>query len=243
MRHLDIIDQATAERALRAAIEQLYRTFARYPLRKRVVGCEHCVFPDDHERLHSKPLRELTGADLEKYSWKAMTTWGYEDDFRHFLPRLFELVAFENSLAAPEVVIGKLAYSGWRDWPVAEQKAVEGYLLALWPYVLTLTPYAAPQAWGPEECLCSVAQVLDDLRPLLDRWQQNTSETALQHLAVLLDSNAGSLIGEPRSLEDGWWSERQSQMQQVIDWLLNPSNAEMLDRAMELGDGLPENFD
>jgi hypothetical protein len=108
-------------------------------------------------------------------------------------------------------------------------------LFALWPYALTLTPYAPPQEWKAEECLCSIAQAMDDLTPFLELWRGSSSETALQHLAELLDDNAWALLEETRELNDGWWNERSTQMHQVIGWLLDPSNREMLEQAVEKG--------
>ena len=64
-----------------------------------------------------------------------MTTWGTEEDFKHFLPRLLELVTAEESITDvvdSEVLLGKLAYADWTHWPSEEQKAVNDYLNALW---------------------------------------------------------------------------------------------------------------
>jgi hypothetical protein len=80
------------QKALAEAIENLYRAFARYSLRKHVEGCPCCVRERDKRALESKPLRQLASSDLGRYAFKAMTTWGNQDDFRHFLPRIFELL-------------------------------------------------------------------------------------------------------------------------------------------------------
>ena len=65
--------------------------------------------------LIAKRLRDLTDTDLKKYAFKALTTWGNADDFRHFLPRLFELEAVHPQrivgLVDPEILFGKLAYA------------------------------------------------------------------------------------------------------------------------------------
>src|SRR5438093_798956 len=81
-------------------------------------------------------------------------------------------------------------------------------------YVLSLTPFAPPQGWTAEDCLCSLAQALDDLRPFLDLWRQNWSKPALQQLAELLDSVAGELLESHTALEGEWWNERQPQANQ-----------------------------
>ena len=87
---------STEFHALHEAVERLYEVFARYPLITPVTGCPCCTTPADYAMLASKPLRQLTAKDLRKYATKALTTWGDVNDFRHFLPRLFELIFFDN---------------------------------------------------------------------------------------------------------------------------------------------------
>ncbi len=53
------------------------------------VGVAHS--PEDEKRLHKTSLRELNAKDLELYATDALFVWGNVDDFRHFLPRIFEL--------------------------------------------------------------------------------------------------------------------------------------------------------
>ena len=81
-----------ADNELEIAVEKLYKVFSRYSLRRHVEGCPCCVHEEDKRALESKPLQNLSAAELGRYSFKAMTTWGDKDDFRHFLPRIFELM-------------------------------------------------------------------------------------------------------------------------------------------------------
>lgn len=81
----------TAE--LNEAIERLYSTFGSYPLRDRIDSCPCCRGPQETRHLHTKTLRELSAEDHGLYAFRAMTTVGDVDDFRHFLPRILELVA------------------------------------------------------------------------------------------------------------------------------------------------------
>src|SRR5689334_4808434 len=80
-----------AESVLQASVENLYTVFARYPLAE-IEHCKCCVTPEENARLSAKPLRELTEADFGRYPGKAITTWGHDEDYKHFLPRLLELV-------------------------------------------------------------------------------------------------------------------------------------------------------
>ena len=116
-----------------SAIERLYQTFAIYPFRPTMEGCPCCVSGSDKEKIHSKQLRQLEEEDLSRYVFKAMTTWGDVKDFKHYLPRIFELVAMKDSGIDTFVVSGKLEYSQWKNWPENEKEAIVSFLLAWWP--------------------------------------------------------------------------------------------------------------
>ena len=81
--------------------------------------------------IRAKPLRSLSGADLGKFAMKALNTWGDEDEFRHYLPRMFELVVDEPNWTDIPILFGKLSTGGWRTWPPEEQHAIERYINAL----------------------------------------------------------------------------------------------------------------
>ena len=156
--------------ALETAIEALYQTFAVYPLRPVIEGCPHCVSREDSDQIHVRPLRELTPGDVRYYAFKAMTTFGDVADFKHFLPRLLELLARElrsgETLGIDEEVIGgKIALAQYVTWPEAERAAVEQFFMAAWRVALATFP-STPDA---ETLLCTVAQFAsaDDLTPYL----------------------------------------------------------------------------
>lgn len=116
---------------LAARIEDLYGAFSEYPLRRHVEGCPcGCIPPGAEAKLHRRPLREMEPDDLERYAYKAMTTWGDVDDFRHFLPRLLELLVHRRLIVDTEIVLGKLTYGYWEAWPTREQEAVSSFLNA-----------------------------------------------------------------------------------------------------------------
>ena len=89
--------------SLQAAIEGLYAAFARYPLRAHIDGCPHCDLGAAERGLHARPLRDLREDDLGRYPFKAMSTFGNVDDFRHFFPRIAELITYDalEALAFP----------------------------------------------------------------------------------------------------------------------------------------------
>lgn len=95
-------------------------------------GCPCCVSDIDKEKIHTKQLRHLEGDDLSRYAFKAMTTWGDTDDFKHYLPRIFELLSTTDFIVDTFVVLGKLDYGKWTTWATEEQKVIKDFLLAWW---------------------------------------------------------------------------------------------------------------
>ena len=158
---------------LHQTIEGLYAAFASYPL-SSLEGCPCCVSAGNKAQVTCRPLRELTEDDMGRYAGKAMTTWGTVDDFKHFLPRLFELTAAFRPPYEEFVVFGKLDYGRWRTWPTAEIEAIEQYFLALWDVLLG----SGSQAWQFRDYFVAVAGVYPRFDELLQRWEARTDPTA-----------------------------------------------------------------
>jgi hypothetical protein len=118
---------------LSEAVERLRAVFARYPARGEVVGCPCCVSGQD-----VAALREGSDEALERYAYKAMTTWGDADDFRHHLPRL--LAASGPDGIDLGILAGKLRYAHWQTWAEDEQAAIRAYLTAMWRDAITAEP-------------------------------------------------------------------------------------------------------
>ena len=129
---------------VRAAVEVLYETFKRYQASYPLTACNcGCVEDSDQQFLFSSPLRELGYHQVGRYSGKAITTWGTGDDFKHFLPRILELMVFKDRFGGftdPIFVISKLVYGEWRSWPAVEQEAIGNFLLAWWRLAVTTHP-------------------------------------------------------------------------------------------------------
>ena len=117
---------------LQTAIEELYKTFSKYPFNSTIDGCPCCVSDSDKSTLHSKPLRELEDEDISRYAFKAMTTWGNVNDFKYYLPRIFELSASRKLIVDHFVVLGKLHYGKWQEWKASEQETIAKFLIAWW---------------------------------------------------------------------------------------------------------------
>ena len=111
---------------MQTVIAELYRVFKPYRLGDDFSGCSHCVSERESRELAAIRLRDLQAADLNRYSFKAMTTWGTVRDFKHFLPRLLELAAEDLlQLEFPETLFGKLTYGKWRSWTRREREVLQ----------------------------------------------------------------------------------------------------------------------
>jgi hypothetical protein len=207
--------------ATRAAIDGLYDAFAARPRRDRTERCECCVTVEEERALHAAPLRELGAKAIARYAASAMTTWGDDRDFAHFLPRIFELVADEDTWLDVEVVVAKLRLAGWRDWSAPEQRAVERYLSALW----SATIAADDPVHDAAAVLCAIAQAVDEVGPYLTAWLDDRSVPATGHLVAF-----ALYEWRPRRhrLANPFWADRRPQEDQVIAWLTGAAVAERL---------------
>lgn len=203
---------------LRRAIDTLYEVYSAYLLRPRIEACPHCHSGEDIQTLSRVPLRELTVDDLENYAFCAMTTVGDVDDFRHFLPRLFELLPNGGFATCLETILGKLNYGQWQAWPLREQQVIRNYLLAAWRYSLSL-PTTPSWHYSPdsESWLCAISLVESDIKPYLDAWSRDSTTEATAHLVHFVMHKYESLLTNvDPSL---FWDEAQPQWRQVVHWL------------------------
>jgi hypothetical protein len=169
---------------LAQAIETLYATFARYPLAPMIAGCDCCIFPEDHSGLAADPLRMLNNAALDKFAFKAMTTWGDTDDFKHFLPRLLELETIDG-LDTITPVSNKIVYADWPQWPAEERDAVAAYYQA--KAIARLS--SDRDKTSLRDVLQDAIALRIDMVPFLAAWTQRKSEAPILWRLVDLSTN------------------------------------------------------
>lgn len=168
---------SNAKTELAKAIEDLYQVFSKYPL-TALDGCPYCVTKDDKCLLTVKLLKNLTEDDLGRYSGKAITTWGTVEDFKHFLPRIYELVAEYNSPYEEFVIFNKLKYGEWQNWPEVETQALKAYFRALWKFVLE-----GEEAYF-QDYFIAIASIYTEFEELLFDWEKFESIVAVEILAA-----------------------------------------------------------
>src|SRR5262249_30195026 len=202
--------------ALHVASGGLYSTFASYPLKRVIAGCPHCVSRADSYALHARALDTLTAEDVRRYATKAMTTFGDAQDFKHFLPRLLELLAHEVEAGgaeedigfSEEILGGKLALAGYAGWPAVEREAVERFLDAIWAALLA----RFPTKLDAETFLCFLAQFTTTLDCYLAMWRGTLTRPALAHAAVAVYAPYRSFFwpGSARQRFEDWLAESET---------------------------------
>jgi hypothetical protein len=109
------------------AVERLYDAFSTYPKSRKLDGSEHRNLDNILKDITSVPLRALTELELGSYPLWATTTVGTIEDYKHFLPRIFDLVmrgGIDDLSGDPAGLAHKLNYNDLRTWPKKEQEAI-----------------------------------------------------------------------------------------------------------------------
>ncbi len=213
---------------MKDAIENLYSVFKSYRIGNDFAGCDCCVTPDHCLRLTTPPLHELTFDDLERYSRKAITTWGTVHHFKHFLPRLLELtIEYRDEFLDLAVVFGKFTYANWDTWQKREQEAVAGFFNEYWRYQLAV-PIVNESGEVIDTVLCALSNAHSSLQSFLEEWLHTNSENAKRHLAAFIWENADMLI-EKEQLWNSFWDTNGKPHQEVINWLKTEAVYDYLD--------------
>ena len=116
-------------------LPRLYTIFASYPFRSGFdQRCSPVTPPEPAEILAlAKPIRRISSAELSRYAFKALTTWGDDTDLRHFLPRLCELLCNNEYPWDPELLLDKLLYAKSTSWPENELLTLREFFCAFAP--------------------------------------------------------------------------------------------------------------
>ena len=172
-------------------IEYLYKTFEDYQLSGKIDKCPcGCIPDEDAQKIYSNSLRELTEDDLGFYSGKAMTTWGSVDDYKHFLPRIIELYAFNryNAWIDLETIYNKLVYGEWAKWPDNERHAILTFVRLNWDEFIN----QSVNEIGALE-FDAYAKYLD-FNELLESWKFPENKVALQNFVEYVYLNGNDKI-------------------------------------------------
>ena len=165
---------------LQSEINNLYTTFSIYAYRQVMQGCPCCVSDADKEPLHTKPLRQLDGEDLSRYTFKAMTTWGDAADFKHYLPRILELYATTDFAVDTFIIFDKLEYAQWENWTQDEKAAISIFLTAWWADLICNKPDF------DTEVFTSISRLAGETGELLERWNISFGDYSFRNFVGLV---------------------------------------------------------
>lgn len=124
------------KKELNMAIKNLYSVFEKYYLdatKLRGNSCLCCVTDEEIKEIIVKPLKQLSEDELGHFSRSAISTFGTIEDYKHFLPRILELMQYPKSeFLFDFTCFEKLNYSEWETWSIEEQNAIKDYFVTLW---------------------------------------------------------------------------------------------------------------
>lgn len=205
---------------LQQAIADLYETFAVYRLRQWTDPCECCHRPEKEARLHAVPLWALTDEDLRDFAFSSMTTWGDARDFKHFLPRIFELAAYGDLDVDLALLGDKLRDAGLPLWSAAEAATITAY----WSALLHAVIHRPSHVVDVPTLVCAIANCQDSFAPFAVTWQaalQNPRPREL--LGEFIAYEAQGML-RSRTLSDAFFRKSQKHVvEQVLVWLRSES--------------------
>ena len=117
-------------------ISRAYGIFASYAAGTLATAGSDCSPGDDvvseiASILVSKPLRDLSGNDLLDYYYLAIDDLGTVTDFKHYLPRIMELIWGGSDTFSLDVLLLKLDASAVAEWPLGERTVLREFFANL----------------------------------------------------------------------------------------------------------------
>jgi hypothetical protein len=237
---------------LQGCIEELYDCFRKYPLRPKT---NSGAISEAH--LHVVGIRHLPVAAFKDYLPRAMNSWGNVKDFKHFVPRLLELLATTWPCDA-FFMFTRLQAADWRHWPDVERAAVEKFFMVVWKIRLaqpfgnnntTIGEFGYKTAtWMslPAECFFDfLSYAYDEFSDFLCYWDQELRNAADPfplriHLAwLVLRTVFDGKIPEtfPFAIQHASSPRFTGQLQ---DWLFTEAHAKLLEDAYYRWPNTPE---
>ncbi|HEX8464649.1 MAG TPA: hypothetical protein VF627_08525 [Abditibacterium sp.] len=174
-------------------VQRLYEVFSRYQATPgQMQGCPCCVSDEDVARLFAKPLTQLTDDDLSRYSGKAITTWGDEDEFKHFLPRLLELALETGEV---DFIGNKFPLAGWPNWNVEEVEAISCFFHFAWKNI------TIDDDWKIDDWIGALYRLNEDLMPFFREWLESPTEKSASFITSwVISENFTSLPNDVQKI-------------------------------------------
>ena len=169
--------------------------------------------------LTSAPLKTLSGDIIGPYSGWAITTVGNDRDYRHFLPRIFELAVADPAWLGtePPVLAGKLNMGAWRNWPAGQQLAVVQVFNAAFDAMIERHPDDWPSNVG--DWLCGIATLGEPVAPIIERWCSSGNANAALNMGDFISAESKCIHGHGE-VRGSFWKEVNVEVRREVVQLL-----------------------
>ena len=120
---------------LRKQLDALYTVFSTYGPGNDF--CGFCYTEDEIERITQTPIRELSVELSRKLLWETRNHWQNSEVYRHYLPRMLELMAppISEEDLYPGHLFETMRYLKIGTWPEYERNVIGDFLSAVSPYL------------------------------------------------------------------------------------------------------------
>ena len=201
---------------LKNSIENLYKVFEKYGATDMSGSPLYEELPKWNKEILSKSLRELDEDDLSRFTGKAMTTWGSANDYKHFLPRIFELTAELRTPYEIWIAFDKLTLAEWKTWTEEEQKVVNEFMIALWENIVNDNSEKAE--WEFKDYFSAIAHFYSNFTDLLEIWRQSESKAGIKHLAIFIIDEQTTLFDRKKI---SGFHDQEENAEELINWILS----------------------
>lgn len=182
---------------LQAAVDHAYAVFGKYTLGGVIAHCDCsvCMTRETAAQLSKLPLREISSGLLGEYTNSAH---GYDRDivepeFKHFLPRYFDLIAHcqPPSPLCIETCLDRLGTAGYREnWPDEECNAIDSFFEAflqasIEQTALEIWPTGLHLVMDLGEVLTMTVRAGGDLDAALEVFDKAADPAAALHMAAM----------------------------------------------------------
>ena len=203
---------------LRDSIDNLYTVFGKYHGNPKMKGSPVYGHLDTwNSCLFSRRLNELDEEDLFRFTGKAMTTWGEVEDYKHFLPRIFELTALYKTPYEIWIAFEKLECGDWQNWNIKEQEVIHEYMIALFENLLHDESENAK--WNFPDYFIALGRFYPNFMLLLEMWDTTNTKASIIHLTKFIINEVHPIFDKGNF--DGF-KILDEQMEELKNWLLRP---------------------
>ena len=201
---------------LKHNIENLYKVFAKYGATDMTGSLLYEDLPKWNKEIFSKPLEELDENDLSRYTAKAMTTWGSANDYKHFLPRIFELTAELRTPYEIWIAFDKLNLAEWQNWIEEEQNVIHDFMIVLWESIVNDDSNKAECEF--KNYFSAIAHFYPNFIELLNIWAKSESKAGIKHLVGYIVDEQTTLFDRKRI--NGFHDQKEN-AEEFINWVLS----------------------